>query len=51
MMPRSQGGGGGGQGFCYYSTKAFEIKSITMRGPGGGAKIVQNCVTPFMDDP
>ena len=40
-------GGGGGQGFCDGSTKALVIQSVTM----GVSKIVENCVTSFMDDP
>ena len=41
--------GGGGQGFCDDSTKTLVVKRVTMEG--GVSKIVQNCVTSFMDNP
>ena len=37
---------GGGQRFLYDRIKTLEIQSIMM----GGSKIVQNCVTSFLDD-
>ena len=42
--------GGRGQGFRDDITKALVIKRVTMGG-GEGSKIVQNCVTSFMDVP
>ena len=39
----------GGQGFCDNSTKALVINTVTMGE--GGSKIVQNCMTLFMDEP
>ena len=41
--------GGGGQGFRDNSTKALVITHATMGD--GGSKIVQKCVTSFVDDP
>jgi hypothetical protein len=39
------------QGFCDNSTKALVMKSVTMgRGPGV-SKMIEYCVTSFMDDP
>ena len=38
------------QGFSDYITKDFVLKSVTMRG-GGRVKIVQICLTTFIDDP
>ena len=40
---------GGSQVFCNDSTKASLLKSVTIKGLRG-SKIVQNCVTSFMDD-
>ena len=42
--------GGGGQGFCDDSTQALVIKRVTIGGMGV-SKIVQKCVTSFIDDP
>ena len=45
---------GGDQGFCDDSPKALVIKCVAMgnvlRWEGCVSKIVQNCVTSFMDD-
>ena len=47
--------GGRGQWFCDNSRKALVIKPVKIgegcRGVGGVVKILQNCVTSFMDDP
>ena len=42
-------GGRGYQGFRDDSTIALVIKSVTMGD--GVSKIIENCVTSFMDDP
>jgi hypothetical protein len=39
----------GYQGLCDNITKALLLKSVTMGE--GVSKIIQNCVTSFMDDP
>ena len=43
--------GGGVQGFCDDRTKALVMKRVTDDWGRGGSKIIQNCVTSFMDDP
>ena len=49
FMMSSRPYGGGGQVICYDSATALILKKVTMRG--GVSKIVQNCLTSFMDDP
>jgi hypothetical protein len=42
-------GGRGYQEFCDKSTKVLLLKGVTMGV--GVSKIIENCVTSFMDDP